>query len=72
MKATFSNTKQGHRSFSSDTPELAVGYDERYVTDLYEKCGLDIRTPIPYGSWCGRKDYLSYQDQILAFKREKA
>jgi len=60
------------RAVSRETPELALGYDERYIADLYEKCGLDIRTPILYGSWCGRKDYLSYQDQILAFNREEA
>lgn len=58
------------RAISSETPERAVGYDESYITDLYEKCGLEIRAPILYGSWCGREDHFSYQDQIVAFNRK--
>ncbi len=53
---------------SQEKPELAIGYDETYVTELYARCGLEIRQPIAYGSWCGRANYYSYQDQIVAFK----
>ena len=56
------------RAASREQPELAIGYDEKYVNDLYEKCGLTIRQPISYGSWCGREHFYSYQDQIVAYK----
>lgn len=56
------------RAISREKPELAIGYDEKYVVELYEKCGLEIKQPVAYGSWCGRENYYSYQDQILAFK----
>lgn len=57
---------------SREKPELAIGYDENYVTELYAKCSLEIRQPIAYGSWCGRETYYSYQDQIVAFKRKSS
>ena len=56
------------RAVSQESPEKAIGYDENYLVALYEKCGLEIRQPIAYGSWCGRENYYSYQDQIVAFK----
>lgn len=49
-------------------PERTIGYDERYVEQLYARCGLAIRRPIHYGSWCGRGDFLSYQDVVVAEK----
>jgi SAM-dependent methyltransferase len=66
------------RSISHQVPEQAIGFDERFVLDLYARCGLAIRAPVNYGSWCGRiatyraqvkrepSKYLSYQDLILA------
>lgn len=56
------------RAMSREKPEAAIGYDENYVIGLYEKCGLEIRRPISYGSWCGRENYYSYQDQIVAIR----
>lgn len=55
-------------AMSEETPELAIGYNEQYVNKLYEQYRLAIRNPIYYGSWCGRDHFLSYQDQIVAFK----
>jgi SAM-dependent methyltransferase len=55
-------TLPGHKA------EYAIGFDEDYVTGLYEKCGLEIRQPIFYGWWCGRSQFVSCQDQIVAFK----
>ena|SRR5690242_6232922 len=52
---------------SNEMPELAVALDERWVTNLYQKTGLNI-TGLYYGSWCGRQEYLSYQDIILGVK----
>lgn len=53
---------------SDERPELAIGFDEEYVAGLYERFGLEIRRPIYSGSWCGRNEFVSYQDLIVAFK----
>jgi SAM-dependent methyltransferase len=58
-------------AMSQEKPELAIGFDEDYITDLHQRFGLEIRRPIHYGSWCGKKEYLSYQDLIVAFKRAR-
>jgi SAM-dependent methyltransferase len=57
------------RALSREKPELAIGFEEDYVREVYQQFGLGIRTPINYGSWCGRRDFLSYQDLILATKK---
>jgi SAM-dependent methyltransferase len=46
--------------------ESAVAYTESVVRDFYKRRGLRIAEPIRYGSWCGRKDGLSYQDIVIA------
>jgi len=57
-----------YRSISSINPEEAICYDESFVFSLYEKYGMKINGPIHYGSWCGRRDFLSYQDIIIGRK----
>lgn len=57
------------RMVSREKPEIAIGFEEDYIAGLYRQFGLEIRKPIYYGSWCGRREFLSYQDQIVAFKR---
>lgn len=59
------------RVASREQPELAIAFEEDYVEQLYEGFGLEIKRPIYYGAWSGRDEYLSYQDQILAFKRTR-
>lgn len=49
-------------------PEAAIGHEENLVLSLYERYGLEIAQPTQYGSWCGRQEFLSYRDLILAFK----
>src|SRR5687767_5400267 len=56
------------RTMRQAQPEWAIGYDEDYVIELFRQRGLETRRPISYGWWCGRDNYLSCQDQILAFK----
>jgi len=51
-----------------DVPELAVGFDEEYVRKLYADLGFAVET-VRYGEWCGRQEYLSYQDIIVARRR---
>jgi ubiquinone/menaquinone biosynthesis C-methylase UbiE len=64
----FKYRKDKYLTVNTNIPEIAVCYDEPFILDLYEKYGLNIKTPIHYGSWCGRTDSLSYQDIIIATK----
>ena len=50
------------------SPESAVAYDENYVKELLKENRLQLRGPIYYGRWAGRKDGLSYQDILLLEK----
>jgi len=36
---------------------------------LYDRFGFDIKDEIRYGFWCGRENYTSYEDFIVAVKR---
>jgi len=58
----------GYHTVDKKIPESAVAYEEHIIRDLYKKFGLTIDDPIRFGSWCGRKNYTSYQDIILAVK----
>jgi SAM-dependent methyltransferase len=51
-----------------DVPEKAVAYEEADVLKFYARQGLRLTRPIYYGSWCGRSEYLSYQDISIAYK----
>jgi SAM-dependent methyltransferase len=51
-----------------ENPEASLAFEEWYVRDLFAGLGLSIREPIHYGAWCGRKEYLSYQDIVIATK----
>jgi SAM-dependent methyltransferase len=46
-------------------PEDAIAFDECFVLAMYRRLSLKI-VRVDYGSWCGRSNYLSYQDLILA------
>jgi hypothetical protein len=35
---------------------------------LAEQVGLKVNSPVYYGSWCGREDFLSVQDILLISK----
>lgn len=59
----------GYRTINKSIPESAVAYNEKFIQRLYEKYRLNIVEPIHYGSWCGRKNFLSYQDIIIAVKK---
>jgi ubiquinone/menaquinone biosynthesis C-methylase UbiE len=49
-------------------PENAVAYKEEYIIDLYNKLGLEIKQPIHYGGWAGKKSPFGLQDVIIARK----
>jgi ubiquinone/menaquinone biosynthesis C-methylase UbiE len=49
-------------------PEASLAFDETGVRESFARAGLTIREPIHYGAWCGRKEFLSYQDIVIATK----
>ena len=51
-----------------DNPEASLAFDEGYVRAAFDKSNLSIREPIHRGAWCGRKEFLSYQDIVIATK----
>jgi ubiquinone/menaquinone biosynthesis C-methylase UbiE len=69
-KSTF-NFKYGNDKYRTSalgtSIDIASAFDEGWITDLYRRVGLKIMR-IDYGSWCGRRNYLSYQDFILGVK----
>lgn len=50
---------------NSKVPEDAIAYEEKFVLSLINKYQLVIDQPIYYGSWCGREQFLSFQDLVL-------
>jgi SAM-dependent methyltransferase len=64
----FTDTGDGYATISREVPERAVAFEEDVVRSLYRNVGLEI-VRLDYGSWCGRENFLSYQDLILAAKR---
>lgn len=59
----------GFRTTNASNPEAAIAYPEDDVLRLFEANNLSIDSPIKRGSWCGREEYVSYQDIIVATKR---
>ena len=56
-----------YRTKTDKVVEAAVAYNENFLLSLYKKYGLSIKS-ISYGSWCGRQNFLTYQDIIVASK----
>jgi SAM-dependent methyltransferase len=46
-------------------PETAVGISQPAFLEWCWYSGLTAQLPIHYGSWCGRPEYLSYQDIVV-------
>lgn len=59
---------EGYRIIDPNEPEHAVAYEEKYIRSVYQRNELSIKEPIRYGSWCGRKSFLSFQDIVVANK----
>jgi ubiquinone/menaquinone biosynthesis C-methylase UbiE len=66
---TFRKEPAGYWAVTSDDPESAVAYEEEDVIQQYATQCLTLMEPIHYGSWSGRKQFLSFQDIILAEKK---
>jgi SAM-dependent methyltransferase len=61
----FAFDKGEYRVYREEQPEHAVAYKEEFIKGLFHKYNLVIKEPIHYGSWSGRKDYLSFQDIVI-------
>jgi SAM-dependent methyltransferase len=61
--------RDGMATVNPDCPERAVAHDEEQVRRLLGQHGLRVNEPVRYGSWCGRTEYLSHQDVVLAVKQ---
>jgi SAM-dependent methyltransferase len=48
-------------------PENALAYEEEYIRGVYAESSLALEN-LQYGAWCGRSEYLSYQDAVIARK----
>ncbi|OBK34787.1 hypothetical protein A5658_10995 [Mycobacterium sp. 1245111.1] len=65
---TFEHEMHGARVADVENPEAAIAYPEAVVRALYEECGLEVREPLHYGTWCGRTNGMSGQDVVIAVK----
>ena len=64
----FQPTERGYWTTQPDFPEAAIAFEEETILTMYEEAGLEIQTPIRYGSWSGREGLVGGQDYILAIK----
>jgi len=55
----------GNRVSFEEAPEAAVAFEEELLLDLLKQAGLHVEA-IHYGRWCGRADFLDWQDLIVA------
>jgi SAM-dependent methyltransferase len=63
----FHVVRDRYATVDPDVPENAIALDETFIMALYSQLGLSVRR-MERGSWCGREQFLSYQDLILAVK----
>lgn len=66
----FKYNYKNHSLLHASKPEDAIAFDEKFIVNILEKENLEISKPIYFGSWCGRSQYLSYQDILLSVKIE--
>lgn len=64
----FNTPFRGCLTLNGQNPEAAIAYSEMVVRQDFEDHGLRIVEPVHYGSWCGRNEFISYQDMIIAEK----
>jgi SAM-dependent methyltransferase len=50
-------------------PDYVVAHDESILRETAKSFGLRVSDPIHYGAWCGRTNYVSFQD-LVVFTRE--
>ncbi len=65
----FRNSEKGYWTTNRGNPEEAVAYPEEYILSRLKTHQLELTGQIHYGSWCGRQNFLDYQDVVVATKR---
>jgi SAM-dependent methyltransferase len=60
---------EGGLTVNAEAPEETVSYQQERVSALYARNHLDVAPSIHFGSWCGRGEFLTYQDVYVAQKR---
>ena len=63
----FDHIMDGCRIDNIEIPEAVVAFDELKINHVFQKYSFIVEST-HYGSWSGRKDYLSFQDIIIAKK----
>lgn len=53
---------------AEDLPEEAIAFDQRWLSARLNEVGLRCRAAPAYGSWCGRKEFTTLQDVVVAIK----
>lgn len=64
-RLTFEHDCGVYRVDRPDIPEAVVAYDEDWVRSRYDGVGQRIQS-IHYGNWCGRLEFTTRQDIVLA------
>jgi len=69
VAAAFPHPRGVYRVHDPRTPEVAVCYSDEFVLSALEHKGLRLVHPLHRGSWSGRADFLSFQDIVVASRR---
>ncbi len=64
----FLHTVDGCLVTNKDIPEEAIAHPQELVEAMYADASLSLES-IHYGAWCGRAEFLSYQDICVASRR---
>lgn len=70
-KQNFVYDAGGYFTIDKTLPETDVAYEEGQIRELFSRNRLAIMEPIHHGLWSGRKEFLSYQDIIVAKKEAR-
>lgn len=64
----FSHHSAQYATIHKGLPESNIAYEETFLLKILDDTGLRLCAPIQYGKWCGRADFLSFQDLLVAEK----
>ena len=64
----FKHEFDGILTTDKNMPEAAIAYPQDYVEKIFSANNLDVSDGIRLGSWCGRQEFLTWQDTIFARK----
>ena len=60
--------REGCRVLDRDVPGDAIAIPETRVRRSFRDAGFEIEPPVHYGRWCGREEFLSFQDIVVTRK----